>query len=61
VATLRPVADADTLELMSRFYDEGGTNDPVRKLAAIQAKLAEGDTKDWPLFAVFGSDCAPSR
>ena len=56
IATLRPVADAGALELTSRFYAEGGARDPVRTLAAIQAKLADGDNKDWPSFVVFGHD-----
>jgi tetratricopeptide (TPR) repeat protein len=54
VATLRPVTDTGAHQLTGRFYREGGLADPVRALAAIQAQLAEGDTRDWPHFAIFG-------
>ena len=60
VATLRTVSDEGALELTRRFYADGGLKDPVRTLAAIQSQLADGDTKDWPSFAVFGRDvCGP--
>lgn len=56
VATLRPVSDAGTLQLNSRFYEARGNTDPVGVLARIQAKLATTDNKDWPYFAVFGNE-----
>jgi hypothetical protein len=60
VATLRPVSDQGALELTSRFYSARGADDPVRVLAQIQATLARSDNKEWPNFAVFGSDvCLP--
>jgi tetratricopeptide (TPR) repeat protein len=59
VATLRPVRDRGSVEVMRRFYKGGGIADPVRTLAAVQAELAGTENKDWPNFAVFGSDaCA---
>lgn len=60
IATLRPVTDQGSVEVMRRFYKGGGIADPVRTLARVQAELAErNDNKDWPNFAVFGSDaCA---
>jgi len=61
IATLRPVSDAGTLEITSRFYAARGVQDPVHVLADIQAKLANSENKDWPNFAVFGGDvCTPS-
>ena len=56
IATLRPVSDAGALELTGRFYSAEGVKDPVRALARIQAALAQTDSKEWPSFAVFGSD-----
>jgi len=60
MATLRPVSDTGAHELTARFYREGGANDPVRKLAKIQAALADSDNTDWPSFAVFGHDLCNS-
>ena len=49
-------------ELIRDFYDLGGAEDPVHALAQIQAKLARGDSKDWPYFAVFSTEaCLPRR
>lgn len=60
IATLRPVSDAGALELTREFYSAHGANDPVRALAAIQARLAHGNNKEWPSFAVFGKEvCLP--
>ncbi|HWO25647.1 MAG TPA: CHAT domain-containing protein [Kofleriaceae bacterium] len=60
IATLRPVTDQGAVDVMRRFYQRGGTADPVRALAAIQAELASSSNKDWPNFAVFGKDgCTP--
>jgi CHAT domain-containing protein len=58
VATLRPVTDTGAHELTGRFYREGGLEDPVRTLAAIQAQLAESERTDWPHFAIFGHPTA---
>lgn len=57
VATLRPIADAGP-PVAEPFYQYGGAADPVRALAAVQADLSTGDSRDWPSFAVFGA-CAP--
>lgn len=60
IATLRPVTDRGSVEVMRRFYKGAGIADPVRTLARVQAELAGTDNKDWPNFAVFGNDaCAP--
>lgn len=60
VATVRDVHDTAALAITSRFYAEGGTKDPVRTLAKIQAQLAQSGNKEWPSFAVFARDaCTP--
>lgn len=56
VATLRTVSDPGAEQVISRFYHEGGANDPVRALAAAQRALADTTNSDWPNFAVFGQD-----
>jgi hypothetical protein len=54
VATLRPVSDAGTRDLITRFYRARGVADPARALAAVQAELSTTDNAEWPYFAVFG-------
>lgn len=56
VATLRPISDTGTRNLITRFYRDGGARDPVRVLAHIQASLSNTDDTEWPSFAVFGHD-----
>ncbi|HLL21069.1 MAG TPA: CHAT domain-containing protein, partial [Kofleriaceae bacterium] len=62
IATLRPVSDAGSRELSTQFYREGGTRDPPRVLARIQARLAATSNTDWPNFVVFGNNvCSPPK
>ncbi|HET9626851.1 MAG TPA: CHAT domain-containing protein, partial [Kofleriaceae bacterium] len=60
VATLRRVSDPGSHELITAFFADGGTRDPVRALARVQARLADTPNTDWPSFAVFGQDFCPS-
>jgi len=60
VATLRPVRDDAAREVTSRFYDAGGASDPVHVLARVQAELTKTSNKEWPNFAVFGTDTCPN-
>jgi len=55
VATLRGIADDAAQELTSEFYEDGGARDPVHALARIQTRLARGDNKEWPYYAVYGA------
>jgi tetratricopeptide (TPR) repeat protein len=60
IATLRSISDAGALELTTQFYSNRGAEDPARVLAEVQAKLAGSGNKEWPSFAVFGSEvCVP--
>ncbi len=62
VGTLARVSDDGAEQLVRRFYDFGGAEDPVHALALIQAELAPGGSKDWPYFAVFSAEgCLPQR
>jgi tetratricopeptide (TPR) repeat protein len=62
VGTLARVSDDGAEQLVRRFYDFRGAEDPVHALARIQAELARGDSKDWPYFAVFSAEgCLPRR
>lgn len=60
IATLRPVADQDALEVTQSFYGMDGAADPVRALAKVQAKLADTPNKAWSEFVVLGAGaCLP--
>lgn len=61
VATLRPVSDAGTNKIVTRFYEAGGVKDPVRALAMVQARLSATDDQEWPSFAVYGGEFCSSH
>lgn len=56
IGTLRQVNDKGARELTSEFYRLGGTTDPARVLAQVQAALAKTANNDWPNFIMFGYD-----
>lgn len=62
IATLRPVSDAGSRDLMTRFYDARGADDPVHVLASVQATLGASNDPTWPYFAVFSNEvCTPRQ
>lgn len=56
IATLRPVLDAGAAQIAKLFYSRNGLEDPVRKLADVQAELAKSGNQDWPNFMLYGHD-----
>lgn len=62
VATLGSVNDAETAEMMRRFYRQGGERQPAVALARAQRELIDREPAMWSAFVVYGSadptDCS---
>jgi tetratricopeptide (TPR) repeat protein len=56
IATLRPVSDPGAAEVARNFHSPNIPRDPVRKLAEVQAALANTGNEDWPNFMLYGHD-----
>ena len=56
IASLWPVEDEPSVELMSTLYEELRTQPPARALAAMQARMANRPARQWAGLVFYGNE-----